>query len=280
MTTTAVRVPAGWYADPLSADASGQPTHRRWWDGHGWTHHTALIGHTPTSARSPWSVSVPESPDVSPAAVETLRLSTLSPAHLRREAASVAEKMSLHSASPVSVSTLSPDSAGDATDATQLTTASPGKLHGSSTRQTQGRHREVPSGPTRAHTLSLWLIATMPITQALVAQWVMSALPTSSAPQVTMWLGIALPFVLYAALASQDARQLSAAGHLCTVPWIVALVLPPVYVGVRGIIVARATGASPWPALLTWGALQVIVAVVITLVDPSWLSQLSAVTAL
>lgn len=120
----------------------------------------------------------------------------------------------------------------------------------------------------------------MPITQVLVLQWVVAQLPTSSAPQTTMWLGIALPFVLYAALASQDARQLSAAGHLRTVPWIVALVLPPVYVGVRGILTGRATGASPWPALVTWGALQATVVVTVTLVDPGWLTQLSAVTAL
>jgi hypothetical protein len=99
MTTTAVRVAAGWYADPLSADGSGQPTHRRWWDGHGWTHHTALIGDTPRSVDTAWSA--PTSPDISPATVEAMRLSASYTHEARREAARVAETMPLHRGTPV-----------------------------------------------------------------------------------------------------------------------------------------------------------------------------------
>jgi hypothetical protein len=99
MTTTAVRVAAGWYADPLSADGSGQPTHRRWWDGHGWTHHTALIGDTPRSVDTAWSA--PTSPDISPATVEAMRLSASYTQEARREAARIAETMPLHRGTPV-----------------------------------------------------------------------------------------------------------------------------------------------------------------------------------
>lgn len=94
MDTTAIRVPAGWYADPLSADADGRPTHRRWWDGLGWTHHTASIGQTPASVAS--STSAPASPDISPATVEAARLSSRFTLEARREAARIAETMPLH----------------------------------------------------------------------------------------------------------------------------------------------------------------------------------------
>ncbi|MGY6498486.1 MAG: DUF2510 domain-containing protein [Microcella sp.] len=94
MTTTAVRVPAGWYADPLSADDHGQPTHRRWWDGQGWTYHVAPLGQTPASVTS--TRSVPASPDISPATVEAVRLSAHFSLEASREAARVAETMPLH----------------------------------------------------------------------------------------------------------------------------------------------------------------------------------------
>lgn len=94
MDTSAVRVPAGWYADPLSADSSGQPTHRRWWDGVGWTHHTAAIDTRPAPIRE--AHRAPVSPDISPVSVDVAALGARLTLEARREAARIAETMPLH----------------------------------------------------------------------------------------------------------------------------------------------------------------------------------------
>ncbi|HET8958003.1 MAG TPA: DUF2510 domain-containing protein [Microcella sp.] len=285
MTTTAVRVPAGWYADPLSADATGQPTHRRWWDGQGWTHHTALISETPDSVRSAWSASAPESPDVSPATVEALRLSASYSAIARQEAAKVAEQMPLHPGSPVTapvravaplrtITPMTPAAKAAQADVPAeleaLWNEVPGRAH--------GQHRA--DKRTKVHTASLWLLATMPITQVLFLQWVLDLAATTATPQYSIVLALVLPFVLYGALASQDARQLSAAGHLTTTPWIVAVILPAVYLGARGLHLQRTVGANPYPALLVWGLLQGIVLAVATVIDPMWVQGVLALIGL
>ncbi|RZS59078.1 uncharacterized protein DUF2510 [Microcella putealis] len=284
MTTTAVRVPAGWYADPLSADATGQPTHRRWWDGQGWSHHTALMSETPAELRSAWSASAPESPDVSPASVEALRLSASYTAIARQEAAKVAEQMPLHVGSPVTgtVGAVAPartvaqaasaeraHEIGVVADLEALWNETPSRQH--------GQHRA--ERPT-IHTASLWLIATMPITQLLLLHWVRDLAATTATPQYSILLALVLPFVLYGALASQDARQLSAAGHLTTPPWIVAVIMPAVYLGARGLHLQRTVGANPWPALLVWGLLQGIVLTVAAVIDPLWVQGVLALIGL
>ncbi|MFN3706679.1 DUF2510 domain-containing protein [Microcella sp.] len=282
MTTTAVRVPAGWYADPLSADDSGQPTHRRWWDGHGWTHHTALIGDTPRSVDTAWSA--PTSPDISPATVEAMRLSASYTQEARREAARIAETMSLHATTPVSPATPAAEAPATRTDRTPAASAglTPTRLDldelwkETPTRRAHSHRVERP----RVHTASLWLIAVMPITQVLIMHWVLDLSATGAAPQQSIWLAMLLPFVLYGALASQDARQLAAAGHLTSTPWIVAVIMPAVYLGSRGVQLHRTTGASPWPALLLWGTLQAIVVAVATVLDPAWFDRVLAAAGL
>lgn len=47
-TTTAITVPAGWYADPVQAAAGAAVTQCRWWDGAQWTAHVTTIS-TPVS---------------------------------------------------------------------------------------------------------------------------------------------------------------------------------------------------------------------------------------
>jgi|GEM_PF-1967611 hypothetical protein len=290
MTTTAVRVPAGWYADPLSADASGQPTHRRWWDGHGWTHHTALIGDTPRSVETAWSA--PTSPDISPATVEAMRLSASYTQEARREAARVAETMSLHPGTPVSPVTpaagtpVATRAAAEAPAARAATASAAGLTPSrldldelwkeTPTRRPHTHRVERP----KVHTVSQWLIAVMPITQVLIMHWVLELSASGAAPQQSIWLAMVLPFVLYGALASQDARQLAAAGHLTSTPWIVAVIMPAVYLGSRGVQLHRTTGASPWPALILWGLLQGVVVAVATVLDPAWFDRVLAAAGL
>lgn len=280
MTTTAVRVPAGWYADPLSADASGQPTHRRWWDGHGWTHHTALIGEAPESIRSASSASAPESPDVSPTTVEALRLSASYSAVARQEAAQVAEQMPLHTNRPAAVTPIRvvqpiPQPAANAARADV-----PAELESLWTEVPTRKHGQHRSERTKVNTVSLWLIATMPITQVMFMHWVLELAASTATPQYSIALAFALPFVLYGALASQDARQLSAAGHLTTTPWIVAVIMPAVYLGARGMHLQRTVGANPYPALLVWGLLQSIVIAVATVIDPMWVQSVLTLAGL
>ena len=124
----------------------------------------------------------------------------------------------------------------------------------------------------RVHTASIWLIATMPLTQALLIYWVFSSLP----PESSAWtraLTVALPIVLYSALAGQDARQLDSSGHLRTAHWILALIAPPLFLAVRGIRVMRATGSAPWP-LIVWAAVQAGVIAVWWALDPGAVQQL------
>ncbi|MDO9590330.1 MAG: hypothetical protein Q7J04_04235, partial [Microcella sp.] len=99
---------------------------------------------------------------------------------------------------------------------------------------------------------------------------------TSLPPESSAWtraLTVALPFVLYAALAGQDTRQLENSGHLRTAPWITALLTPPLYFAVRGVRVARSTGAAPWP-LVVWAAAQLAVIIAWTTLDPGAVPQL------
>jgi hypothetical protein len=130
------------------------------------------------------------------------------------------------------------------------------------------------------HTVSLWLIAIMPITQVLIMHWVLDLSTTAAAPQQSIWLAMLLPFVLYGALASQDARQLAAAGHLTSTPWIVAVLMAPIYLASRGVQLHRTTGASPWPALVVWGLLQSLVVAIATVLDPAWFDRVLAAAGL
>ena len=118
----------------------------------------------------------------------------------------------------------------------------------------------------RVHTVSVWLMATMPVTQALLVFWVFSTLPAESSAW-TRALAVAFPYVLTAALAGQDTRLMELSGHLRTAPWIVALFTPPIYIAVRGARVARSTGASPWP-LVVWLVAQLGVLATWYFLDP------------
>ena len=122
----------------------------------------------------------------------------------------------------------------------------------------------------RAHTVSAWLMATMPFTQALLMVAVFTSLPPESSAWIRA-LTLVFPFVLYAALAEQDVRQLNASGHLRTAPWGLALIAPPLYLAVRGVRVRRATGAESWP-MLVWAIAQACVLVTWWMLDPSGVS--------
>ena len=109
----------------------------------------------------------------------------------------------------------------------------------------------------RVHTVSVWLMASMPITQALFLFWVFSVLPAESSSW-TRVLAVVFTVVLMGALASQDSRLMHRAGHARTAPWITAVLAPPLYLGIRGARVNRVTGALPWP-LMVWLAAQLSV---------------------
>jgi hypothetical protein len=123
----------------------------------------------------------------------------------------------------------------------------------------------------------VWLIAAMPVTQALVVFWVFTTLPLE-ASDWTRALALGFPVVLTAALAGQDSRLMVAAGHQRTAPWIVALIAPPAYLAVRGLRVMRTTGAGPWP-LFGWLVAQAAVIGVWFAVDPTAMDSLLSLLA-
>lgn len=334
--TTAVRVPAGWYADPVGILVDGEPIQRRWWDGEAWTEHVAPMPSRPAHVAT--NTGAPESPDISPATVERVRLASAVQAEARREAAKVAETMPLHSAStgelpvvtfpvyagtPESAAAAASAATASALSAASAATGSAGAassaasgaasaaavdggatggvtvarafldLDGSTEkRPARGKHSTAPRGvdayaeaeadhshrryrtqslslqPTRVHTAALWLIVTMPITQLLLLHWVLGILPATD-PLLTLGLAVVLPFVLYGALAAQDGRLLAQSGHLSTAPWGLAMVLPPVYLGIRGIQVMRTTGTSPWAPIFVWGLLQAAAIYAWTILEPA-----------
>jgi hypothetical protein len=118
----------------------------------------------------------------------------------------------------------------------------------------------------RVNTVSVWLIATMPMTQALMVLWVFTTFPAEGSFLARV-LAVAFPYVLTAALAGQDSRLMMAEGHARPAPWITALVAPPVYLALRGMRVMRRTGAFPWP-FVVWLVLQLTVLAVWFAIDP------------
>lgn len=270
-TTTAIRVPAGWYPDPVETSTTGMATQRRWWDGTAWTHHTAAL-QTPVSPE----VSTETLAAVTAAAAETAPAfsvvgtapATVSP----RESARAAESMPLHPIDP----SAGLRSAGSAPTRSAASPLSPANA------ETAGyepfRTRDLADLPAfdpgtarnplrlRVHTVSVWLMATMPVTQALLVFWVFSTLPAESSAW-TRALAVVFPLVLMGALAGQDTRLMELSGHLRTAPWITAVLAPPLYLGVRGVRVARATGAAPWP-LVVWAVTQLGVLAAWYALDP------------
>jgi hypothetical protein len=233
-TTTTVQVPAGWCADPVTIAASGAATQRRWWDGAAWSTHTAPF-EAPTATITLSTLTVVGS---APA--------TVSPSGSAR----VAENMPLHTVSTVSnrtrtgvaaeVAAAAPYSAlSPATSSAAFSSSSSvGSAETQSDYEPFAHRRRVemlaaiaPSSTARnplglrVHTVSIWLMATMPLTQTLLIFWVFTSLPRESSAW-TRALTVALPFVLYAALAGQDTRQLENSGHLRTSHWATALVTP------------------------------------------------------
>lgn len=274
MTSTAnVQVAQGWYPDPLTLTATGGATHRRWWDGTAWTMHVAPIAEVVTESARSAGAPLTVTPRDSARTAESMPLHAGEGIH-RTQRDRIAEEV----AAAAPHSTITP-----------ATTASPhsvvaGETDGYEPFSPRRRAAEAdvasrvssrnPLG-LRVHTASIWLMATMPVTQALLIFWVFNSLP----PESSAWtraLTVALPFVLYAALASQDNRQLEASGHLRTTPWMLAFVMPPLHLAVRGLRVARATGATPWP-LLVWAVVQAVVVVVWWLVDPAAVQALIGV---
>lgn len=249
-------VPAGWYADPVEFAEPGLRTQCRWWNGVEWTDHVAPL---PT----------PVSPDVSFAAGSSVVTATTSDARPAPatvsplESARAAELMPLHSARTYMGSrrplTVIVDDSPSPLNPAEFHTAAyepfgaryglapPANLPAMGTAHSRAH--------LRAHTVSVWLLATMPVTQALLIFWVFST-PGADGSMWTRALAFAFPFVLSAALAGQDSRLLTASGHRRTTPWILAFFAPPIYLAVRGSRVARSTGAVAWP-LIVWIIAQV-----------------------
>ena len=290
---TAVHVPAGWYADPIQVAETGMATQRRWWDGVQWTHHvealptpvspsvssatfaavTAATGASVGSARSAAATHVASS------VAASLAPTTVTPG----DSARAAKSMPLHTVDPdaglrsssSSASTHSAMSVASAANAEAVGYEPFSYGYPRSAPVARSRtHVSGASRPPLVHTASVWLMATMPITQALLAFWVFSALPADSSTW-TRVLAIAFPFVLSAALAGQDARQMTSAGHQRTAPWGVALIAPPLYLAIRGLRVMRSTGVAPWP-LVVWLILQLIIVGVWFALDPAGVQALLA----
>lgn len=274
---TTVQVPAGWYPDPVTLTASGIATQRRWWDGATWSTHTAAFEapqHSATTAAPTTPLSAVGSAPATVSPSESARTAENMPLHLAPHTQLSRSRVAAEVASASPHSALSP-----VTSSVSFTSNSVGSAG------TQGEHERLAhrlrtemlasaaqlstaSNPLglRVHTVSIWLIATMPLTQAMLIFWVFTSLP----PESSAWtraLAVALPFVLSAALAGQDTRLLEASGHLRTAPWVAALVTPPVYLAVRGARIGRATGAPPWP-LAVWLMVQLAVIVVWWIIDP------------
>ena len=248
MSTTRVdRIPAGWYPDPLSrGDAE-----RRWWDGEKWTEYTA-----------PLAASSADEHVVTAASTDRVTVHGAAATPTARESARIAESMPLHtivtSSSPTwdelpRVSAATVFSPEVFTPAPENSDFVPVEFQQAYVVPSE-RPRMADTFASRVHTSAVWLFALMPIMHALVLYYVVVELP-DSLPLWTVLLALALPFVLYAAVAAQDARALGNDGHLETAAWGLALFLPPVYLAVRGVQVSRATGAAPWP-LLFWVVAQ------------------------
>ncbi|MER3389290.1 MAG: DUF2510 domain-containing protein [Microcella sp.] len=285
MTTTAIQVPAGWYPDPLATTIGGESTHRRWWDGAQWTEHVEPL--RPTE--------VPRSPDVSTGAMRRARRSAGTSDHVAEpgaytatgsapvtltphDSARAAHRMSLHSTSADSAyfgSSASVSSAAFPSPAGSRrwprTPVSAVDLDSARPRRRREPDRAVVSEPLeprrRVYTTSVWLMATMPFTQALLIFAVFTSLPPESSAW-TRGLTLVFPFILCAALAGQDARLMALAGHLRTAPWVSALLVPPVYLAVRSARIGRTTGAIAWP-LYVWLLAQATVIGTWWAVDPA-----------
>jgi hypothetical protein len=278
--TTTVRVPAGWYPDPVTLADSGAATQRRWWDGAAWSPHTAPFEAPRAAAASPASslTAVGSAPTtVGPS--DSARTAENMPLHAVARPTSTRSRVAAEVAAAAPYSAFSPS-----TSSVPVSTNSVGSAGAQSDYEPFAHRRQsealaavgeatTASNPLglRVHTVSIWLMATMPVTQALLIFWVFTALPAES----STWsraLAVALPFVLSAALAGQDTRLLEGSGHLRTAPWIAALLTPPVYLALRGIRVTRATGASPWP-LAVWVFTQLAVITIWFSLDPAAVSQ-------
>ncbi|MEN9619824.1 MAG: hypothetical protein RL499_17 [Actinomycetota bacterium] len=282
---TAIQVPAGWYPDPIEVSRSGMATQRRWWDGAQWTDHVAPLP-TPVSpdvssatfaavtaatGASVGSARTAPSPAIASSATVGLAPATVTPS----DSARAAESMPLHSVAARPAQSPRPPIA-------QRTAAAPSPsahddAHAYEPFQNHRRailHMHAPSAHrsrnpkhVRVHTTSVWLIATMPLTHALVAYWLLTTLP-ADIPLWTRALILGLPLVLTAALAGQDVRLMKTSGHSITLPWIIAVVAPPIYLAVRGAHVWRNTGATPWP-IVVWISTQLAVIAVWLTLDPT-----------
>lgn len=281
-TTSTVAAPAGWYADPVQAASGSAITLCRWWDGQQWTSHVATVS-TPTSPMvSSAAVSSAASLDT---ATATGSITIGAPATpTPRESARAAESMPLHAvdpaaglraahrrptrstASPLSPSALSP---ANAETGEYVPFAARNRAASIDARAVDARNPLR----LRVHTVSVWLIASMPVTQALLVFWVFSTLPAETSAW-TRALAVVFPLILSAALATQDRRLMEASGHLRTAPWVAALLAPPVYLAVRGVRVARATGARSWP-LVVWLGAQLSVLTVWFALDPAAVIELA-----
>lgn len=273
--TTAMRVPAGWYPDPVETSTTGMATQRRWWDGTAWTHHTAAL-QTPVSpvVSSETVAAVTAATRAEAAAVPAFSVVGSAPATVSpRESARAAENMPLHPVDPAAGLRSSGSVASARSAASPLSPAN-AETAGYEPFGIRDRADARPVEPVsarnplrlRVHTVSVWLMATMPLTQALLVFWVFSTLPAESSAW-TRALAVAFPLVLMGALAGQDTRLMELSGHLRTAPWLTAVLAPPLYLGVRGVRVARTTGAVPWP-LVVWAIAQLGVLAVWSALDP------------
>lgn len=279
-TTSTVAAPAGWYADPVQAASGSAITLCRWWDGQQWTSHVATVS-TPTSPMvSSAAVSSAASLDTATGSITIGAPATPTP----RESARAAESMPLHAVDPAAglraahrrptrsaASPLSPSALSPANAETGEYVPFAARNRGASI----DARAVDPRNPLRlrVHTVSVWLIASMPVTQALLVFWVFSTLPAETSAW-TRALAVVFPLILSAALATQDRRLMEASGHLRTAPWVAALLAPPVYLAVRGVRVARATGSRSWP-LVVWLGAQLSVLTVWFMLDPAAVVELA-----
>lgn len=271
-TTTAITVPAGWYADPVQAAAGAAVTQCRWWDGAQWTAHVTTIS-TPVSpvVGSAAAAMAAGGSTVSPA---TGSMTVTAPATpTPRDSARTAESMPLHPVDPAAGlraagasptrSSASPLSPANAETSEYVPFAASGRAFVASAPVVTARNPLR----LRVHTVSVWLIATMPVTQALLVFWVFSTLPVETSAW-TRALTVIFPVFLTGVLAMQDRRLMELSGHLRTASTVLAVLLPPVFLAVRGVRVSRTTGARSWP-LVTWIGAQLGVLTVWFLLDPA-----------
>lgn len=280
-TTSTVAAPAGWYADPVQAASGSAITLCRWWDGQQWTSHVATVS-TPTSPMvSSAAVSSAASLDTATGSITIGAPATPTP----RESARAAESMPLHAVDPAAAGLRAAHRRPTRSTASPLSPSalSPANAETGEYVPFAARNRAASSDAPavdarnplrlRVHTVSVWLIASMPVTQALLVFWVFSTLPAETSAW-TRALAVVFPLILSAALATQDRRLMEASGHLRTAPWVAALLAPPVYLAVRGVRVARATGARSWP-LVVWLGAQLSVLTVWFVLDPAAVIELA-----